>query len=75
MARTPNATSSRKSGTTVTEVGNGGETHQQIPHKAEHDDGDTHLTTNQGIRDVSGKHSSTRLNKSRGVILDLSINL
>jgi catalase len=69
MARTPNATSSRKSGTTVTEVGNGGETHQQIPHKAEHDDGDTHLTTNQGIR-VSDNQNSLKSGERGPVLLE-----
>ena len=40
-------------------VGNGGETHQHIPHDADHTDADAHLTTNQGIR-VSDNQNSLK---------------
>ncbi len=33
-----------------TKLGNGGELHQQVPERVAHENTETHLTTNQGIR-------------------------
>jgi catalase len=38
-------------------VGNGGETHQQVPHDYDHSDGATHLTTNHGVRIADNQNS------------------
>ena len=42
-----------------TKLGAGGETHQQVPEKGLHTDGQAHLTTNQGIR-VSDNQNSLK---------------
>ena len=42
-----------------TKLGTGGETHQQVPEKGPHTEGDAHLTTNQGIR-VSDNQNSLK---------------
>jgi catalase len=47
-----------KNGGFETQVGGGGETHQRIPKSGPHS-GETHLTTNQGIR-VSDNQNSLR---------------
>ena len=47
-----------KRGKTSSETtGNGGETHQQVPHDADHTDAAAHLTTNQGIRVADNQNS------------------
>ncbi|MBU6267208.1 MAG: catalase [Sphingomonadales bacterium] len=38
-------------------IGNGGETHQRVPHDANHTDGAAHLTTDQGIRVADNQNS------------------
>ncbi|MDE2405890.1 MAG: catalase [Sphingomonadales bacterium] len=38
-------------------TGPGGETHQQVPHDADHGDAGAHLTTNQGIRVADNQNS------------------
>ena len=42
-----------------TKLGEGGETHQRVPEKGDHKDGQAHLTTNQGIR-VSDNQNSLK---------------
>ena len=42
-----------------TKLGAGGETHQRVPEKGPHTDGQAHLTTNQGIR-VSDNQNSLK---------------
>jgi len=51
----------------TTKSGNGGETHQQVPEKASHGEGDAHLTTNQGIR-VSDNQNQLK-SGARGPVL------
>jgi len=47
-----------KRGKTSSETtGNGGETHQHVPHDADHTDAAAHLTTNQGIRIADNQNS------------------
>jgi len=47
-----------KRGKTSSETtGNGGETHQHVPHDADHTDAAAHLTTNQGIRVADNQNS------------------
>lgn len=60
MAKRPAPHSKSKSSSDVDEViGNGGETHQHVPHDSDHSDADAHLTTNQGIR-VSDNQNSLK---------------
>ncbi len=53
----------------TTKSGNGGETHQQLPEKASHGDGDAHLTTNQGIR-VSDNQNQLKAGARGPVLLE-----
>jgi catalase len=50
-------------------VGNGGETHQQVPSDGDHSDVDAHLTTNQGIR-VSDNQNSLKSGDRGPVLLE-----
>ncbi|MCB9126909.1 MAG: catalase [Ardenticatenales bacterium] len=47
--------------------GHGGETHQHVPHRGDHQDGESHLTTNHGLR-LSDNQNSLRAG-SRGPTL------
>jgi catalase len=53
----------------TTKSGNGGETHQQVPEKSPHGDGDAHLTTNQGIR-VSDNQNQLKAGARGPVLLE-----
>ncbi len=53
----------------TTKSGNGGETHQQVPEKASHGDGEAHLTTNQGIR-VSDNQNQLKAGARGPVLLE-----
>ncbi|MET0588727.1 MAG: catalase [Novosphingobium sp.] len=60
MANTPARSANPSQNTSPDQsVGNGGETHQHVPHDADHSDADAHLTTNQGIR-VSDNQNSLK---------------
>ena len=50
-------------------IGNGGETHQQIPRDADHADAPAHLTTNQGIR-ISDNQNSLKAGERGPVLLE-----
>ena len=52
----------------TTKIGNGGETHQQVPEKGPHD-GEGHLTTNQGIR-VSDNQNQLKSGERGPVLLE-----
>ncbi|MEJ5978927.1 catalase [Novosphingobium sp. PS1R-30] len=60
MAKTPKPQSQQApAAARDASLGNGGETHQHIPHDGGHRDADAHLTTNQGIR-VSDNQNSLK---------------
>ncbi len=50
-------------------VGDGGETHQRVPKKADHASGEMHLTTNQGIR-VSDNQNSLKAGERGPTLLE-----
>ena len=52
-----------------TKIGNGGETHQQVPAKGPHDEAAAHLTTNQGIR-VSDNQNQLKSGDRGPVLLE-----
>jgi catalase len=52
-----------------TDQGNGGETHQHVPEKADHGDAAAHLTTNQGIR-VSDNQNQLKAGARGPVLLE-----
>ncbi len=68
MAKTPNKSAGSNSVLPLT-TGNGGETHQQVAHDADHSDATAHLTTNQGIR-VSDNQNSLKAGTRGPVLLE-----
>ncbi len=63
-------TDTGKSGSSMeTRIGAGGETHQHVPHKGDHADGASHLTTNHGVR-VSDNQNSLRAGERGPTLLE-----
>jgi catalase len=63
--KTPNTTTASLN----QRIGNGGETHQHVPHDVDHADGDLHLTTNHGVR-ISDNQNSLRAGERGPTLLE-----